>query len=261
MLRYMKKPLCFLLLLLLWALPVAAGVYRWVDAAGQVHFSDQPVAGAERIELPEPTVYSPPPLPGEEEPEGDDLSGTAYTRFAIVRPSNDETIYDNEGNIKVSIEIQPALTRGDRFRVLLDGAAVGDLTTPQITLQNVDRGTHSVVALILDRTGRELARSAPVTFHLRKTSILDGRPRPEHPVERPPGDEPPDVTLPVEPPPEVTLPVEPPPEESPEAPTPGEGEGGNAQPQHPYAPNYKPSYGPNYNPGYRPAYRPVPARP
>ena len=38
-----------IVLALLPATGSAVGVYRWVDAAGQVHYSDQPIASAQRV--------------------------------------------------------------------------------------------------------------------------------------------------------------------------------------------------------------------
>lgn len=271
MLCSMNRSLFLLFLLLFSVTQVVAGVYRWVDASGHVHFSDQPVEGAEKLDLPEPTVYSPRELPGQEEDQAGEgnVAGTPYSRFAVVSPSNNETIHDNEGNVKVSLEIQPALEKGQKFRLFLDGSPVsGELPTPQITLQNVDRGTHTISAAILDQGGIELGRTGEVYFHLRKTSLLDPPARPVNPIERPPYEPPPfpgyrpvtppDVTLPVEPP-DVTLPVEPPEPEQPIAPEPGEetgdedtGNGGRTPPQGgAFTPNYAPSFRPTYNP--RPA--------
>src|SRR5271154_797219 len=43
-----------------WALAAQATVYRWVDADGVVHFSDQPHQGATEIQVQEPQTYSAP---------------------------------------------------------------------------------------------------------------------------------------------------------------------------------------------------------
>ena len=40
-----------LLFILLVPLPSLAEIYRWTDANGQIHFGEQPGAGAERVEV------------------------------------------------------------------------------------------------------------------------------------------------------------------------------------------------------------------
>jgi hypothetical protein len=260
MLWGMKNAFLLILLLLLSATPVVAGVYKWVDASGQVHFSDQPVDGAEKVVLPEPTVYSPRPLPGEEDDQQEQgaTPGTPYTRFAVVRPSDNETIWDNEGNVKVSLDIQPPLSEGHKFQVFLDGASVGELATAQITLQNVDRGTRTVSAAVVDQGGIELGRTAPVTFHLRQTTLFDPDLKPENPIERPPYEPPPFPDFAPVNPPDVTLPVEPPEPENPIAPEPGGGDDGEGGDRRPTAPQGGP-YTPNFAPNYRPTFNPRPA--
>lgn len=46
--RWREAGLATLLLVVAGAAP-AAGVYRWVDATGQVHYSDKPIAQAQRV--------------------------------------------------------------------------------------------------------------------------------------------------------------------------------------------------------------------
>ena len=94
---------------MLGALPLSAAVYKWVDGSGQVHYSDQPSAGASEVELPEAMTYTPPEYRSEEaaETEDGDAAGAAgYKTVAVVQPGNDETLRSNEGNIAVSIEIE-----------------------------------------------------------------------------------------------------------------------------------------------------------
>lgn len=253
MLWGMKNPFLLMLLLLFSVTQVVAGVFKWVDASGQVHFSDQPVDGAEKLDLPEPTVYSPRPLPGQEEDQAGQgtVVGAAYRSFAVVSPRENVTIYDNDGSVKVSLEIQPALLKGHKFRLFLDGAPVsGELTTPQITLQNVDRGTHTVSAAILDQGGIELGRTARVTFHLRQTSLLDPPLKPEHPIEQPPYEPQPFPGYgPTEPPETPEQPIAPEPAEG------DEGETGTGRPTTPQGG----AFVPNYTPNFRPTYNPSPA--
>src|SRR5690606_16493545 len=90
-----------LYVLLALAVPAFAGqtVYKWVDDKGVTHFSDQPVAGAEKVELsggtnnrastPAPT-YSPPQ-------EEVTTKGPVYSRFVVESPQQDEAIINTGG--------------------------------------------------------------------------------------------------------------------------------------------------------------------
>lgn len=161
-----------LIILITASVSVAAPVYRWVDADGQVHFSDQPVTGAKKITLRESTIYSAPVSPetvagSAAGGEAEDDTPFAYETIAIVNPETDQAIRSNEGQVNVSIELQPGLQPGHKIRVYLDGTqASDDLATTQISLQEVDRGTHSLEVGVIDDKGLELKRSDAVSFHV-----------------------------------------------------------------------------------------------
>src|SRR5690606_28217824 len=101
----------------------AATVWKWVDENGVTHYSDRPVDGAEPIELgsaqtfqaqrPTPSsriasTVTPSPAP-------------SYTRFEIVRPAQQETLWNIGGTLSVEVAIEPPLAAGHRMDVYLDG--------------------------------------------------------------------------------------------------------------------------------------------
>ena len=166
--------LLLLLAALVPAVPATAVVYRWVDEEGNVVYSDQPHPGAERIEelevqtLPAP----PPPPPLERTPQPQPAPG--YEAVRIERPRPDETIIDTQGNFTVAGSLQPPLqaAAGHRVRLLLDGKPVGEPgTSLSFSLTNIDRGTHTVQLEVVDRDGKRVAASEPVTFHLRRPFV------------------------------------------------------------------------------------------
>lgn len=266
MLCCMKKTIFMLLMLV--TVPLSAAVYKWVDGSGQVHYGDQPSAGATEVELPEAMVYTPPDYTDDDEPASGDseaVAGGPYKSLVVVQPANDETLRSNEGNVAVSIELIPGLVENHKFVIYLDGNRVsGELTTSQITLQNVDRGSHSLEIAVVDANGQEVLRSTAVSFHLRRFSqLLPEPPKPENPIEPPPGDD------------DDAGDDDGPTPENPIAPPPGDddddsagddddgdtggdddgdtggdddGNGGNRpnppSQQNPYAPNYRPKYSP-----------------
>jgi uncharacterized protein DUF4124 len=165
---------------LMWcACAVAAGasatVYKWVDENGITHYSDQPHQNAAQVDVQKPakigsvapgaTGIPPSPGAGNESP--------AYAACSFASPTPDQ-VFLNTFTVTASLSVQPGLRGGDRVVVTLDGkpvAGLGDSGT-QFTLSQVDRGSHSLQATILDGNGKTLCQTASVTFHVRQPSVL-----------------------------------------------------------------------------------------
>ncbi len=160
------------------AMPVDAGVYKWTDESGQVHYTDQYQEGSEAVDLPEPTVYTPAPVPGTAESPAFESKGKAtstgdYDLLEVAAPAEGETIRSNEGKVRVDLRLEPTLRQGDMIELFLDGNKIpGKLRSPSATLSNLDRGTHSFKARVVNASGQELISSQPVNFHLRRESKL-----------------------------------------------------------------------------------------
>lgn len=168
----------FGLVLLLFTAPVSAAIYRWTDAQGNIHFSDKPHPGAERVKnLPALESYSPPSLPTRHDSAKSDSSGQGsaappdhYHRLRLTSPQPKETFRSAERKVTVDVKPVPRLDpkRGDRLVYYLDGHRIaGPTTSTTVVLHNVDRGTHAVAAAIVNGDGDELIRSVPVTFYMK----------------------------------------------------------------------------------------------
>jgi hypothetical protein len=173
------------------ASPAGSEVYRWQDAQGNTVFSDTPPGkgqargGTQRIELPPaqtmPAFKPPPPSPA---PQGTSVASAArvtYERFAIVSPEADSATRNNAGNLNIETVLEPPLQAGDYVVLYLDGQAVAE--GPQTTFQlfHVDRGTHTVHAVVRDGEHRSVIATKPLSFTLLRVSVLTNplRPRPE----------------------------------------------------------------------------------
>lgn len=166
------------LLFLCWLLPLAApaAVYKWVDEEGNVVYSDKPHAGAKKLDLPPPTVYSPPSTASEAKvaPKKEKEDSVGY-RVLIVSPRQDETIRDNTGAVTVQMVLEPSLNAeaGHQLALLLDGIKQpGNSISSLLQLQNVGRGSHTVQIQVEDAEGKPLASSNVVTFHMKQASRL-----------------------------------------------------------------------------------------
>ncbi len=159
-------------LLVLWTAAAVADteLYKWVDKDGVVHFSDKPAAGAEKIKVKDvdtiPAEKVQTPAAGPKAPE------SRHYEITFISPKADESIRENTGNVNVSVQLNPPLNPGDTIQFLMDGQPQGEPGgSTELSLTNVDRGTHTVQATVQDQNGRPLG-SASTTFTLQRFSIL-----------------------------------------------------------------------------------------
>lgn len=160
-------------LLLLALIPGAAlhaEVYRWVDADGQVHFSDRRMQGAERLGIPTAATRAPNP-PAATPAEGDEAPFLGpYTAFEIVSPGANETLTQDKSDLAVSLILDPPLLEGHRVEAVLDGVAVSLANAAtQFKLSGASFGSHRLRAQIRDADGDVIARTALQSVHLRQT--------------------------------------------------------------------------------------------
>lgn len=179
----MRRLLSLLVFGLLPAL-AAAGVYKWVDADGTVHYSDTPKPGAEEVYVAPPQTYTPAQLPAIT-PQPEAPAATAeYSQLSFTAPEPEANLWDNTGALPVSFNSEPALQteRGHRLVVLLDGQAQAPVKGNSTTLENVDRGSHTLQGQIIDATGKVLISSPSITVHLHRQSVMGpNRARPPAP--------------------------------------------------------------------------------
>lgn len=164
-----------LYVLLALAAPAFAGqtVYKWVDEKGVTHFSDQPVAGAEKVEMSSGAKSSASPAPPSYTPSEPQDSrakaGPPYSRFVISSPQQDQAIINTGGQVSVQISATPSISAGHSVMLYLDGAPVSDFAGDSHEFSNMPRGTHTVKAVVRSG-GRTLQETPTVTFHVRQES-------------------------------------------------------------------------------------------
>ena len=164
-------------ILLVIASPAFAKLYKCEGPDGSVIYTDEPCAGGKELKLPPLQTFTPVKVPEKEEEEHKTGSKDAvtYKVFKITKPANDKAIQDNTGTVDVLLKMEPRLNTvaGHKISVAVDGEPLPVTgTTTLIKLSNIDRGTHSVQAFILDRQGKTIQTSNSVTFHLQRTSLL-----------------------------------------------------------------------------------------
>ncbi|MCB1842742.1 MAG: DUF4124 domain-containing protein [Halioglobus sp.] len=166
---------CLVLSLLTPLLGIAdSSIYRTVDADGNVIFTDAPPANpdsqSERVDVRRTNTAPPPPTalrPAEAAtPEPTDPSKASWT-VRITAPANETTIPMGPGNFSVSAAVTPALGAGQRLQLLMDGGPHGDPRQDGAwQLTNVFRGEHKLAVSVVDKSGKALATSEPVTVYV-----------------------------------------------------------------------------------------------
>jgi hypothetical protein len=163
---------------------VNAGFYKSVDENGNIVYSDTPTPGAEQLKPPPISTVPARTPPKPEASEADKAADTEqsekkpptrYSKFSIVTPKNDDTIWDNNGSVPVTLQLEPALDteNGHTVWVYVDGfAEVKRSQSLNQPLSGIDRGTHKIRAEIRDTQRKTLKRTKTITVHLKRASAL-----------------------------------------------------------------------------------------
>lgn len=174
----------------------SAAIYKFIDENGHTVFADQPGPNAEKIEKrdvqtikthkvrPTTTLTNPSNAQGKKT--------ASYDEFKITKPTNDENIRANDGELNVDLKISPKLNQklGHEILLLLDGKPVSKPETKTaFTLHGVERGQHSLSANIVDKTGSIVLSTQTITIHIKRFSLVDkvdgDNDNPESPIVSP----------------------------------------------------------------------------
>jgi hypothetical protein len=163
-------------------MPLAAHalvVYKWTDAQGVVHFSDQPVPGAERVVTTGAPQHagilgqsaSTSPVAPSPAPKTDKTLSAA--KIAIVSPAPEQT-FTGEQSVPVSLSLDPDLKPSWTVVWTLNGAQVPGQTstTTQFTLTDLARGIYTIEATVTDAGTGESKSADAVTFNIVRPSLL-----------------------------------------------------------------------------------------
>ncbi len=167
-----------LVLLGLLAMPFALAdqAYVWTDEDGVVHYSDRPQPGAKRVELQAPnSSRSPSRRSADESADSDDAAEPAapfrYESLEVANPGPEETLWNIEGTLNVTLALTPALQPGHQVRVYFDGNP-RLVSGTSFQIDEVWRGVHNLQAEVLDETGNMMIRSRTNRFYVQQNTVL-----------------------------------------------------------------------------------------
>jgi hypothetical protein len=177
----MMRTALFALICLGAAAALAGPVYKWTDEKGVVHYSDQPHPDAQKVQLAPAQTYksnhAPAPVAApqpESTPEG-----PPYRNCSVAQPQ-DQQEFANLEQLRIVIFTDPGLRPGDQVFVIMDGTQLGTAQGGQYLLNPVERGTHTLQALVKDGSGTMVCQTPGVTFSVHQPSVQN----PVNPVKR-----------------------------------------------------------------------------
>jgi hypothetical protein len=164
------------ILMLIASLNHAATVYQQTDDNNNTTYSDTPAKNAKVIEIPQensissiPKTILTKPTSGtstkiSEEPAAEERK--PYTSFKITDPYDNQT-FQNQRQIPVQVTIEPELQKGDTVQLYLDGNPNGQAVEGSaLQLKQVDRGTHTISAVIFDKNKTIVRSTNTITVYI-----------------------------------------------------------------------------------------------
>lgn len=148
-----------------------AQIYMQQDQSGNVSYSDVPSANSSDVTPTSGTTSTP---PSQANPQQSNTSSTVaevaektnYTVFNISNLQDQDTIQNNP-NIEVDIDIEPALQKGNKIQIVIDGKPVGQpQANTKIMIGRLERGTHLFSAQLLDSTNVIIKQTNPITVYV-----------------------------------------------------------------------------------------------
>ncbi|TGN38536.1 DUF4124 domain-containing protein [Marinobacter confluentis] len=159
--------------------PVAAEIYRQVDAQGNVTYTDEPSdqAPAETVRIKPVTTVTLPKPEAVREPEQlrekVEKEGAAYSDLRFTAPEDDQAFHSGSGDVAFQVASSPGLKNGHKYEVTLDGQPVGQSTSGTVSVRNIDRGTHRAGVNIVDSSGVTIKTGDTITFTIHRPSVLN----------------------------------------------------------------------------------------
>jgi Domain of unknown function (DUF4124) len=168
----------FTLMSLVCSLAIAGTVYKWVDEDGVVHYSDQPHPNAQKLQIQSVQTYKALPVETTSSSAANapavSAAQSGYQGCAIVQPTDSQD-FANIDSLTVVVNTDPKLRPGDQIFVTYDGQPLNgtSATGGTFVISPVDRGSHTLQAVVRSSDGTIMCQSPGVTFNVHQPSLLN----------------------------------------------------------------------------------------
>jgi hypothetical protein len=165
------RGLPLLLLLTLSASASSATIYKWVDANGVTHFSDQPNPKAEKLTISGAQTYGAQAAAVAAPPAAAPPPRVGTPVCVIDTPAAGQVFLDTfsiSGHVTVS---NPGRD-GTQATLRMDGMDISALMAADgsFALSQVERGDHSLTLQVTDARGEVVCQASAVSFSIRQRS-------------------------------------------------------------------------------------------
>lgn len=171
------------------SLYAADKIYKSIDESGVPLYSNTPPEpGAVAIDVPEISIipapdYADAPMRDPMRPPlelAQDMSqetrktgnGNIYN-LDIVQPENNQTVPIAGSIVQVELDMQPPLdvAAGHRIEIVVDGVVSKETRETRVSLPGLDRGSHQVMARIVNDRDEVVQSTKTVTFYAQQSAV------------------------------------------------------------------------------------------
>ena len=162
--------------LLVATMALADSAWKWTDDNGVVHYSDVPVQGAESVNIADYNRATGANLSRNTPQANAATTATPaaaafrYENISVSSPGAEETLWNIEGELTVSVSVSPGLQSGHQIRAYFDGQAQM-VTGTSFTIDEVYRGVHNLQVEVIDAAGKLMIRSQPNRFYVQQNTV------------------------------------------------------------------------------------------
>jgi hypothetical protein len=168
-----------------------ATIYVNQNASGGTEYTDTPSMTSKPVVVPPANSISTPSPAASTSAQSTQINSTAnettdsasadaatsqassYKTFEIISPKNEETL-QNQPIIPVEMNIEPNMLPGDKIQLMLDGKPAGTPTaTAYQELGIVERGTHTLYAVIVNNKGQNIKQTSTITIYIHRASTIN----------------------------------------------------------------------------------------
>ncbi|WHI45112.1 DUF4124 domain-containing protein [Microbulbifer sp. JMSA004] len=170
----LRAVLLILLLVAVVASAESGAIYKIVGPDGQITFSDTPPpnGSSEEVELTPLNVQPialPRQLPSRKLSPNTKGESSEPVSIQIVSPINEATIPPGQTLIALQIQVTPAYPEGSSFYAIIDGQRwQGSAYGNALDISALERGTHTLQAVLVGSNGQVLAQSKVVTIYVKR---------------------------------------------------------------------------------------------
>jgi len=157
---------------------LVADVYKWQED-GRTYYSDSPSndpkykGKRQKMVLPELSNYKPIAVKSVRLPAEDKTKAKFHYQLFIITPKQNQKYSDNTGTVEIEFESKPHIAAYAGHKIEYQVGSVKATTINlNASLDNIDRGKHTISAKVIDRDGKVLSNTVTLPFYVKRDSVL-----------------------------------------------------------------------------------------